>query len=191
MLPKKHRITGLTSPQENFIYWIFTWLHSSFNTSTTWGTNFKTYTRGLISELQAPKRLFPWVTLPALWTNFHRKLFTDRSVELGKRDGLSQRAIWRREAFLSKKELAMGSTPPNPASKPLESWDAHVTIGDPVLCLCNLADSWRLLTFPLLPIIPRHLRQGKWGTLTSDSNRFFSVHFLYLDRECHANEMNY
>lgn len=71
------------------------------------------------------------------------------------------------------------------------SWHANVMTEDPVFCLHNPADNPRLLTLPLLPIIPRHRRQGKWGTLTSDSNRFFSVHFLYLDRECQANEMNY
>lgn len=166
-------------------------LHPSFNTSASWGTNFKICTRGLISKLQTSRRFFSWAALPALWTNFHRKLFTDRFAELGKRDGLSQRAIQKREAFLSENKLAMGTTPLNPASKPLQSWHANIMIGDPILCLRNLADSRSLLTFPLLPIIPRHLRQGKWGTLASDSNRLFSVHFLYLDREYQANEMNY
>lgn len=38
-----------------------------------------------------------------------------------KRDGLFQTAIQRREGFLSKNELAMGTTLPNPASKSLQS----------------------------------------------------------------------
>jgi len=122
---------------------------------------------------------------------------------------LSQKAVYRQVCRAGKKGWSVPETnsekgglpeqeracnghhPSKPNFKTPKSWHANIMIGDPVLCLRNLSDSWRLLTFPLLPIIPRHLRQGKWGTLTSDSNRFFSVHFLYLDRECQANEMNY
>lgn len=86
--------------------------------------------------------------------------FTERFVELGKRDGLSQRCVMRREALLSKNEDAVDTTSPEQTSKPYLCLKLVCQRDGrrPILHFDNLAKAGRLRTFPLLPIIPRHLR---------------------------------
>lgn len=127
----------------------------SFNTSASWRAKFQIFTHELISQLQAPRKLAPQAALPALWRAFHREV-----VELGKRDGLSQRCVTRREALLSKNEDAVDTTSPEQTSKPYLCLKLVCQRDGrrPILHFDNLAKAGRLRTFPLLPIIPRHLR---------------------------------
>lgn len=79
-------------PQENVLG-----LHSNFSASASWGTDWKIYTYGAIS----PKKASSLSSTSSSLNGLSQQAVSDRFAELEKRDGLSQRAMQRGEAFPS------------------------------------------------------------------------------------------
>lgn len=104
---RKHELAGLTCPRENFIYQIESHEDVDFNVSLSFKIISKNYTHRVIQSYKLHKDFF---------RKQHFQLFEPMLTESclqrgGKRDGLSQRAVPRRKAFLSKNELAIGTFP--------------------------------------------------------------------------------